>query len=331
MDVVLRRRDFYHQMYNCSFYSVDSIPIERRKHVAYGCFLIALFIIFELLYAPCLFAMVQKKLRQYFCYKLMIIMTVFDMLLMPMNVLFPAYANLKGLAYCSFPLLSCFNGITLVAFWIGYATAAMVLALNRCLSYSKYIWIFKGRYELFWLALPFLTTSYVLLFGRFCVYSVISGAWFFNPHVDYYPDPTNKYHPFFHLFANVSFTVFVPAVYFIFFLSNYKLASNREHGMNKSEYSLFFQLLGINITIASAAFSTVVIQYIQLPQFLTTYTHLSWVFVSGTPPFVYLASVLWIYNKSIQRILMGKLGLKRVSPSHAYQQDTQNGTSEERF
>ncbi|KAI6170907.1 hypothetical protein M3Y97_01103500 [Aphelenchoides bicaudatus] len=239
MDIFLRRRDYYQKHYNCSFYSVDSIPIEERQHKAYGWMLVAMFIVFELLYAPCVFAMAQKTLRKNFCYKLMLIMATFDMLLMPTNILQPGYANLNGYTYCSFPLFSYLNGIALFSLWIGYVNAALILAFNRCLLYSNYNWIFKGRWEYFWLSLPFVTLIYTLFFGHASTYSVVSGALFFNPHVDYFADIQNNYPVNIHLVANSLFTVLTPTVYVIFFANNYKLAKSRPSGVTKSEYSTF--------------------------------------------------------------------------------------------
>ncbi|KAI6170910.1 Serpentine Receptor, class T [Aphelenchoides bicaudatus] len=314
MDILLRRRDVYQRLYNCSFYSVDSIPIEERQHKAYGWMLVAMFIVFELLYAPCVFAMAQKKLRQNFCYKLMLIMATFDMLLMPTNILQPGYANINGYVYCSFPLLSYFNGIALFCLWIGYATCAVILAFNRCLLYSNYNWIFEGEKEYFWLALPFITLTYTLIFGRAGTYSVVSGTLFFNPHVDFFPDDDDKYYSYIQFVINTCFSFLVPGVYAIYFINNYKLAQNRPKGMSKSEYSLFFQLLGINITIGSAAMFFVLIQFIEVPKFLMFYPHISWVLISGAPPIT--------FNKSIQRVLVKKIGLSKIVPSDTHQQQT---------
>lgn len=47
MDIMLRQKEVYERMYNCNFYSVDMIPLEQRKHPAYGVFLITLFVVFE--------------------------------------------------------------------------------------------------------------------------------------------------------------------------------------------------------------------------------------------------------------------------------------------
>ncbi|KAI6170600.1 Serpentine Receptor, class T [Aphelenchoides bicaudatus] len=300
MDILLRRRDVYQRLYNCSFYSVDSIPIEERQHKAYGWMLVAMFVVFELLYAPCWFAMAQKKLRQNFCYKLMLIMATFDMLLMPTNILQPGYANIKGYAYCSFPILSYLNGIALFYLWIG-----------------NYNWIFEGKKEYFWLALPFITLMYTLIFGHAGTYSVVSGTLFFNPHVDFFPDDDDKYYSYIQFVINTCFSFLVPGVYAIYFINNYKLAQNRPEGMSKSEYSLFFQLLGINITIGSAAMFFVLIQFIEVPTFLMFYPHISWVLISRAPPIVYLT-----FNKSIQRVLVKKIGLSMIVPSDTHQQQT---------
>jgi hypothetical protein len=80
-----------------------------------------------------------------------------------------------------------------LALWMGYAVCATILAFNRCFHYTDYYWIFEGKHkERFWIVLPFFFTLYMFFFGRMAIYSTVSGALFFNPHVDYYPDPENK-------------------------------------------------------------------------------------------------------------------------------------------
>jgi hypothetical protein len=68
----------------------------------------------------------------------------------------------------------------------------MLLAINRCLSFSRYKYIFDGPQQYFFMALPIGLTIYVLLFGMSASYSPVYNAWFFDPHRGYYNDVVGK-------------------------------------------------------------------------------------------------------------------------------------------
>lgn len=89
--------------------------------------------------------------------------------------------------------------------------------------------------EYFWIALPFLVTSYMFVFGRTCAFSSITGALFFNPYIDYFDDIQNrvrnnvinlillKYPIYIHTIFNLVFSFVVPGIYSWYFLHNYKV------------------------------------------------------------------------------------------------------------
>ncbi|KAI6208914.1 Serpentine Receptor, class T [Aphelenchoides besseyi] len=321
--------------YNCSFYSVEDVPLEKRQHRVFAVIVFSLGVLFELLYLPCLYALSRKKLLQSnFCYKLMFLMTIEveqDMVTLAVTTLLPGYMSFYGLTYCSNPDLVYFFGAIIIgngsydyvlisfpAFWLAYSQTSLLLAINRCLSFSKYKYIFDGWMQYVFLLIPF-TSCFIDLF--FCVsasYSPVYNAWFFDPHRGYYDDLVGKYSSDLQFYNNIVFIIAMPIIYVIFVVNHFCMScKGREGGMPKKEVALFIQTLIVNFTIAMSALGYTIMQYLDLPPEAIAVTHISWVIVEGTPPVVYLT-----INQTIRRIVIeGKnefsswIGVKRATPN----------------
>ncbi|KAI6180241.1 Serpentine Receptor, class T [Aphelenchoides besseyi] len=330
--------------YNCSFYSVEDVPLEKRQHRVFAVIVFSLGVLFELLYLPCLYALSRKKLLQSnFCYKLMFLMTIEveqDMVTLAVTTLLPGYMSFYGLTYCSNPDLVYFFGAIIIgngsydyvlisfpAFWLAYSQTSLLLAINRCLSFSKYKYIFDGlKPVLFKLdAIRFPVDSVHFLFHRFVFLcfcfiqsSPVYNAWFFDPHRGYYDDLVGKYSSDLQFYNNIVFIIAMPIIYVIFVVNHFCMScKGREGGMPKKEVALFIQTLIVNFTIAMSALGYTIMQYLDLPPEAIAVTHISWVIVEGTPPVVYLT-----INQTIRRIVIeGKnefsswIGVKRATPN----------------
>jgi hypothetical protein len=55
----------------------------------------------------------QKKLRRRFCYRMMTLMGIYDMLLFPTTAFLPGYASYHGYEYCSSPTFYYIAGMIL--------------------------------------------------------------------------------------------------------------------------------------------------------------------------------------------------------------------------
>ncbi|KAI6175014.1 Serpentine Receptor, class T [Aphelenchoides bicaudatus] len=244
----------YDLHYNCTFYSVEDMPFEKRRRPIFAAIVFILGVAYEFLYIPCIYAMFKKKVRQAFCYKLMIEMALYDMFTLPLTAFFPAIFSYNGWMFCSYPTVTFLAGGILFPLWIGYSMTSLILAINRCLAFSKYSWIFKGFWrEILWLATPPTATITVALFGQSITYNSVLGAWFFNPHLRYYADTSNTYPSTIQFWNNILFCTILPTVYVWFFINNYTLSKKRMSGMSAKEYRLFIQCLVVNFTIVGAA------------------------------------------------------------------------------
>ncbi|KAI6171539.1 hypothetical protein M3Y97_01027600 [Aphelenchoides bicaudatus] len=289
----------FQRLYNCSFYDVDSIPVEKRQDRVYAVLLASLGIIFELMYIPCLYALSRKQvLAASFCYKLMLLMGIFDFVLLAFTSLVSAYFSWTGSMYCSHPTLMHIAGAFMHGFWLGYSQTSLILALNRCLSFSQYKWIFTEWRQYVWIGAPIALTVGVVLFGTSGCYNSIYKGWFFDVHKSYFNDYESLYSSRVQFYNNIVFIAFLPTIYFIFFVHHFLLARKRSKGMPPKAVGLFVQTLVINGTITAAVLGYTLMQYFQVPMQLVAASHITWILVQSAPPFIYLT-----LNQTVRQIL----------------------------
>lgn len=132
MEVYLFEPETYARLYNCSAYRVEDVPLAERQHTALGASLIVLFVIFELLYIPCIMAIVRHL--QYSSYKLMFYIGVVDMLALCVIGFATGVYAIEGAVFCSHPTTIYWLGLSAHFFWFTESTAGIVLATNRCLE-----------------------------------------------------------------------------------------------------------------------------------------------------------------------------------------------------
>uniref|UniRef100_A0AC34QII9 Uncharacterized protein n=1 Tax=Panagrolaimus sp. JU765 TaxID=591449 RepID=A0AC34QII9_9BILA len=191
MDLFFLRADEFLLHYNCSFYNVDVIPLQRRQHFAIGVSLIVLFVIFEMMYIPSLLVMRTKNFYQQSCYKLMYFMGQMDVICLFISGFCTGYFSIMGYVYCSSPTLIYFLGLAANSLWVVQADTGMMLAFNRCLEmYDPDInaIFFKGIRSYFWIAISITHSACLFLFTKPVAFSALYCSWFFNPHVGYFED-----------------------------------------------------------------------------------------------------------------------------------------------
>jgi len=103
MNQYLFHQDTFQRQYNCSFYSVDDVPLEDRQHPKLGLGLIVLSLTLELLYIPGM--VIINRHLQHSCYKFMCFICVLNMLILPICGVVTGWFALEGTVYCSRPKL----------------------------------------------------------------------------------------------------------------------------------------------------------------------------------------------------------------------------------
>uniref|UniRef100_A0A1I7RTK0 G protein-coupled receptor n=1 Tax=Bursaphelenchus xylophilus TaxID=6326 RepID=A0A1I7RTK0_BURXY len=110
MDLYFRRHSEWLLYYNCSFYDPDSWPREERVSKAAAWVFYVSGVIEAILYLLIIYVLCDKKLRQNFCYRLMLLMALFDLFLIPAITFATGYFLYYGMVYCDHPVLIYFIG-----------------------------------------------------------------------------------------------------------------------------------------------------------------------------------------------------------------------------
>ncbi|KAI1697788.1 serpentine type 7TM GPCR chemoreceptor srt domain-containing protein [Ditylenchus destructor] len=315
MDTYIYDRKAFELHYNCSFYDVDSIPLEKRQHIVMGWAFIILFSVTEILYIPCLFSM-WKHLEQN-SYKFMFVLGVIDVFTVWINGFFTGYFGITGTVFCTHPTFIFILGMIANFSWASESGTTLMLALNRCVEVLSPVWkarLYGGKRCWFWVALPFSYAIYSPFFTKTTAFSSILMSWFFNPHVGYYEDTDGTYFNLAHTIYNWFIAITLPSLYMTFFvLFTYKRLkmpdTSATYRRNKAQMLIFLQ---VSIITTANLFAASIFDYMQIAEITPAIIYLGqfmWFFSHATPPFIY-----WTLNKTIRndckRMLSRITGLK---------------------
>ncbi|EYC18846.1 hypothetical protein Y032_0026g1399 [Ancylostoma ceylanicum] len=124
-------------------YECRDTPEEngRKDHVIGICFIVY-GIVTEFIYTIDMIVMVRKQHRRLSCYKIMIVLGVYDMAAIFINSLLTGYLWLNGINYCANPTSVYIFGSVAVALWCGACLNCFVLVINRLLDVSNKAWMY---------------------------------------------------------------------------------------------------------------------------------------------------------------------------------------------
>ncbi|KAE9547288.1 hypothetical protein FO519_009501 [Halicephalobus sp. NKZ332] len=307
MEYVLWKRDDFSQLYNCSFYNVDSIPLSRRQHFYIGTSMIIMFFIFEMMYLPSLFVMRKPSFFKQSCYKIMFFMGIVDVICLFINTGSTGYFAINGDVYCSRPVLIYTLGMGGLTLWAAQSDAGMILALNRCLEMydpSFCARLFGGKKTYIWLLFPTLHALWFMFLTKPVVFSSVYVSWFFNPHVGYFDDPQLTYVNILHTIHNITVLVVMSTLYSLFIIFLIKKSHIIQHvHRTESQKQSFIQVFIICVfnTIAAAVY--IYEQFFPVSDYIILAGSYCWTCAHGIPAVIYL-----LMNKSIQKDIKKSLG-----------------------
>ncbi|KAI6209912.1 Serpentine receptor class gamma [Aphelenchoides besseyi] len=302
MNLFVFKHNDYLLRYNCSFYSVDVISLEERRHKVLGILLSSIGLVAELMYVPVIYAFCKKSLRQKSCFRLMLMMAFYDILCIPITTFIPGYFLFTGKMFCDAPNFLYVAGIFGFTCWSGYTLASLLLSINRCLAFTSFSWLFANKLQYFFMALPICWSAVICAFGKAPIWNSLVGAYMFNPHFGYFNDFHDLYYSYEQMINNFTLSIFLPLIYGLFYVHHTIITKGRSR-IPKREYSLFMQVLFINSILSCASICYIMMQYIHLPRQLIFGSHLAWVFVQAVPPIIYLC-----FNETIRTaICAGKV------------------------
>ncbi|KAI6204889.1 Serpentine receptor class gamma [Aphelenchoides besseyi] len=308
MNLFIFKHNDYVLQYNCSFYFVDVIPLENRQHRLLGILLISMGLAAEMMYIPVIYAFCKKTLRQKSCFRLMLMMALYDVLCIPITTFIPGYFLITGKMFCDAPNFLYVAGIFGFTCWSSYTVTSLLLSINRCLAFTSFSWLFAGKLQYLFMSLPICWSSVICAFGKAPIWNSLVGAYMFNPHLGYFDDSHDLYYSYEQMVNNLTLSIFLPLIYGLFYVHHSIITKRRSH-IPKREYSLFMQVLLINSILSCASICYIMMQYIHLPRQLIFGSHFAWVFVQAVPPIIYLC-----FNETIRSaICIGKVQVNSIS------------------
>ncbi|CAD5230805.1 unnamed protein product [Bursaphelenchus okinawaensis] len=223
MEVLLNQQETYDQLYNCTFYDPNVVPVEERQQPVLATIIFPIGTVSFILYLACLYAMFKKDNRCRASYKLMILLAFFHLYGIILSGMVTAYFYFYGTVFCEMPTLIYVLGAYGTATWIGATITGCLLSLNRCCEmYSHYVAekLFGNSKVYFWMLIPVSIYLYCFVFTEPLLFSGIAMSWYFNPHHKYYDDVGGVYHNNLHTLNN-TVTLFLEIVFSLTFVYLY--------------------------------------------------------------------------------------------------------------
>uniref|UniRef100_A0A7E4UU77 G_PROTEIN_RECEP_F1_2 domain-containing protein n=1 Tax=Panagrellus redivivus TaxID=6233 RepID=A0A7E4UU77_PANRE len=235
MNKLLFNHQAYELEYNCSFYNVNQIPLEDRRHPIVGCIFILTATLMILLYIPCLVVFCQRRFRKQACYKLMVFLGVIDVVLTFCNGVLTGFFVFFGIVYCDIPLIIYIIGSFGQGLWCAQSVGLVFLALNRCLEMARSHLselLFDKKLVYVWMGIAMVYCLIVSWYSTAFIFSGFHMTWQFNPHAGYFEDVEHKYRSAIHMPNNLFVIVAMVLIYTIFAVIFWKKTSgttNRKH------------------------------------------------------------------------------------------------------
>ncbi|KAE9415721.1 hypothetical protein Angca_006990, partial [Angiostrongylus cantonensis] len=136
----------------------------------------------ELVYSIVLSVMMREQHRHLSCYKIMIVLGVYDMVALALNSLLTGYFWIVGANYCYCPRLMFVTGCIALGLWCGACMNCFVLVINRLLEVSNkqmMQMVFGGRRTYLVLVIPAIYCLYFALYTPPLLFNSDHMAWFF--------------------------------------------------------------------------------------------------------------------------------------------------------
>ncbi|CAD5213193.1 unnamed protein product [Bursaphelenchus okinawaensis] len=262
------------------------MPLEKRRNIGFGMLIGLISFVFTVLYIFCFYALTRKELREKSCYKIMIMLGVYDMITLPLTGMFAAYQAISGITFCDSPLLQYCIGMVVLAAWIGYSWGTIILALNRVLFTTRAREYFDGRFIYLWLAVPPMITFLSMWYLNPAMFIPMYGGYLFNPYAGlleigddtWYDNPK-------HTASDFVFMAVLPMIYAYFYFKNKYFLSKggavSSTGNSKREKSLFIQCVLISTLVCAATAGCTFMQIVPMPHWCIALSHFLWILVQG--------------------------------------------------
>ncbi|KAI1732426.1 serpentine type 7TM GPCR chemoreceptor srt domain-containing protein [Ditylenchus destructor] len=304
MEMFFFRPDEYERLYNCTTYRVEDVPLEKRQHTYLGIAFLVLFVIFMMLYIPCVIACYRRTKQV--CYKFLFFIGIIDIACLPVCGFVTGYMAIEGAVFCSHPTFLYFCGVFGNFCWVTESTTAIILALNRCIemiSPKLSEELFRENRTWCWMCLATLYGFCFVAFTKPVMFNGILCAWFFNPHTGYIEDIDGLYsnHP--HTFHNYFVCLALTGSYLMFiviFVVKSSMLDNIPAGRptgskGAAQRTAFIQVAVLSCVNAVGSGIYDYMQFFPIGQIFILVASYAWLFIHGIPSVIFVTM-----NKTIR-------------------------------
>ncbi|KAI6171016.1 hypothetical protein M3Y97_01096200 [Aphelenchoides bicaudatus] len=329
MEVYLFDQPRFQQLYNCTFYNVNSLSLEERTHKFWGWFFLVCYSMFMMLYIPCLWAMCISNWRHGASYKLMIQLGFTQMIGLQFAGPFTGILSIRGIVFCSAPVFEYIACCFACSHWIVTTTTCDILGINRvCELYSSEFAfkLFGGKKLWLWMAFPVVYGSIACWYMRPNLYNSQMMAYFSNPHYGYADviflqqlnmflkcslktkhDPNNIYmnnlfavHNVIICFTETCIYILMPLLYF---RATRMVTSDEFRARIRYDRQIYIQVIFVGLINFMTSLVYIIIQQFPLTFSTTLTATIGYLFSQGMTSVVYLCinrSIRPNYNQAVR-------------------------------
>uniref|UniRef100_A0A0N4ZD41 Serpentine Receptor, class T n=1 Tax=Parastrongyloides trichosuri TaxID=131310 RepID=A0A0N4ZD41_PARTI len=305
MSKIIITKESYEYLFNCSFYDQDRWWQEGISNHYIGVIYFTVGVLFEMFYIPSMLAMLTEDMRKLSCYKIMLLITMTDMIVLTINAIFSGYQAFVGAVTCNYPLANYICGVIALTGWLITGVACLLLSINRIidmLSPTLSDILFAGRKTYVWLLVPII---YGFLGGVLTNppgFTSKQLAWYYDPHFGT-KLPTTYIKPdyvnFLQVIHNLLVTSIIAIVYGTFcVIVSIKFKTTEKITLSDPRGSLFLQSFIICFVIFFTGVINAYMQYLPTPDFVVVIGHFLWILSHGIT-----SVILLILNKSIMKVI----------------------------
>ncbi|EYB86093.1 hypothetical protein Y032_0286g1415 [Ancylostoma ceylanicum] len=299
-------------MYDCS--AVDTINFY--PNIGIGLLYLLPSVVTQIIYIPCIIVMTQPPLKSMFCFKIMTLMGVVDVLCLFICGDLAGIWQITGQTYCNSPTLAYITGNLSMGLWAVTTLSCVLLAFNRTfdLLFPHKTYIFDGKFFYIWLLFPTAHFIFLSFFERTLIYDPRELMFYFNPHtnVSRHLDP-HVYEHIPHIINNGSLIISLSSFYPIICLSlAYRMWKKKSAKISTMTKQIILQSMVICGCHIVCCFLYVYIQFFTAPKILHVIANFTWIGNHGIPGVIYLCM-----NNTIRSRVFILLGIRKPSSKKA--------------
>ncbi|EYC02892.1 hypothetical protein Y032_0097g3001 [Ancylostoma ceylanicum] len=151
----------------------------------------------EIMYAIVIMVMMKREYRVLSCYKIMMVLGIYDMASIGVDALLSGYFMLVGASYCTYPSLIYVTGALALGLWCGSCMTCLILVVNRLLDVCNQRlmeMLFGNNRTYAVLMIPHLYSLYICFFTPPVLFNSEYFTWLFDPLTKLHPTAVDTIH-----------------------------------------------------------------------------------------------------------------------------------------